>query len=106
MWPGNVHVRRIAGEPHAGQAVLHDVERLDHHDTLAGSVAHRTRSLRAARTCRSAQMLVELKRPRPMRAPARRGLFPHLGKRFGEEYLPVVLEREYPARFFGRTLSD
>jgi hypothetical protein len=51
-------------------------------------------------------MLVELKRPRPMRAPARRGLFPHLGKRFGEEYLPVVLEREYPARFFGRTLSD
>ena len=44
---GDVHVRRIAGEPHAGQAVLHDVERLDHHDTLAGPVAHRTRSLRA-----------------------------------------------------------
>jgi hypothetical protein len=28
--PGDVHVRRIADEPHAGQAVLHDVERLDH----------------------------------------------------------------------------
>jgi hypothetical protein len=39
--------KTIAGEPHAGQAVLHDVERLDHHDTLAGPVAHRTRSLRA-----------------------------------------------------------
>jgi hypothetical protein len=45
--PGDLHVRRIAGEPRAGQAVLHDVERLDHHDTLAGPVAHRTRSLRA-----------------------------------------------------------
>ena len=45
-----------------------------------------------ARNRRSAeQMLVELKGPRPMRAPARRGLFPHLGKRFGEEYLPVDL---------------
>jgi hypothetical protein len=44
---GDVHVRRIAGEPHAGQAVLHDVERLDHHDTLDGPVAHPTRSLRA-----------------------------------------------------------
>jgi hypothetical protein len=50
----------------------------------------RTTAAKPARTRRS-QMLVELKRPRPMRAPARRGLFPHLGKRFGEEYLPVDL---------------
>ena len=26
----DVHVRRIAGKPHAGEAVLHDVERFDH----------------------------------------------------------------------------
>src|SRR6516225_12210397 len=27
----NMHVRRIAGEPHAGKAILHDVERFHHY---------------------------------------------------------------------------
>src|SRR5215469_5443816 len=28
---GDMNIRRIAGEPHAGEAVLHDVERFHHH---------------------------------------------------------------------------
>jgi hypothetical protein len=52
--PGDLHVRRIAGEPRAGQAVLHDVERLDHHveklgRTLLAKICRRPHGRRAAR---------------------------------------------------------